>query len=139
MDTDDARRRLSMARVGRLATADARGVPHVVPCVFVLDGDSIYWAVDRKPKRSARLRRLHNIRANPNVEVVVDHFDEDWSRLWWVRASGRGRIVSDEAERDRALAMLAEKYEQYRTEPPEGPVVAIDVARWSAWEGSEGR
>src|SRR5439155_3699218 len=88
VDSGQARKRLGEARVARLATADAGGVPHVVPFVFVLDGETIYWAVDEKPKRTRDLKRLANIRANPNVDVVVDHYDEDWRTLWWVRASG---------------------------------------------------
>jgi PPOX class probable F420-dependent enzyme len=121
--------------VGRLATADAGGVPHVVPFVFALDGDSLYWAVDEKPKRSRRIKRLANIEANPNVEVVVDRYTERWDRLWWVRAAGPARIVQEQAEEERALLLLAAKYRQHRKQPPQGPVVAIEVARLSWWEG----
>ena len=126
--------RLRAARVGRLATADAGGIPHVVPFVFAVVDHTLYWAVDQKPKRSRRLRRLDNIAANPNVEVVVDRYEDDWGRLWWVRAAGTARIVEDDPERGRALEALAEKYEQYRTQPPEGPVVAVDVTRVSGWD-----
>src|SRR5437016_10406468 len=128
MDRGEARRRLAEARVGCLATADAGGLPHVVPFVFAVDGDTIYWAVDQKPKRTRELKRLANIRANPNVEVVVDHYDEDWANLWWVRASGPARILEDGDEARRALALLAAKYQQDRASPPEGPVVAVEVA-----------
>jgi PPOX class probable F420-dependent enzyme len=133
MDEPAALARLASARVGRLATADAGGVPHVVPFVFAVDGRTVYWAVDRKPKRSPRLKRLDNIRANPVVEMVVDHYDEDWGSLWWVRARGRARIVEGE-DRSRALSLLAQKYAQYADDPPEGPVVAIDLTRVSGWE-----
>lgn len=136
MDMEEARRRLATARVGRLATADAGGVPHVVPFVFVLDGDTIYWAVDEKPKRSRELKRLANIRANPNVEVVVDRYEEDWARLWWVRASGPARIVAEKREADGALSLLAQKYPQYGASPPRGPVVAVEVAHLRWWESS---
>jgi PPOX class probable F420-dependent enzyme len=136
VDEAEALRRLGRARVGRLATTDRNGVPHVVPFAFALDGRTVYWAVDRKPKRSARLKRLANIEANPNVELVVDHYEEDWGALWWVRASGRARICDDPTECDRALALLRDKYAQYRTAPPDGPVVAIDLVRVSGWEGS---
>jgi PPOX class probable F420-dependent enzyme len=88
MDAGEARRRLATARVGRLATADAGAVPHVVPFVFVLEGDTIYWAVDEKPKRTRDLKRVANIKANPNVEIVVDQYEEDWARLW--AGPGRG-------------------------------------------------
>jgi len=119
-------------RVARLATVGADGRPHVVPICFALDGDTLYTAVDEKPKSTRRLRRLANIEANPRVEVVVDRWDEDWSQLWWVRLGGRAEIV----ERDeRALELLQAKYEQYRDQPPAGPflVVAIDSRReWRA-------
>jgi PPOX class probable F420-dependent enzyme len=135
VDREESLRRLGEARVGRLATAGADGVPHVVPFVFALEGGTVYWAVDRKPKRSTELRRIRNIRENPNVELVVDHYEEDWGRLWWVRARGTARLVSDETERERALALLARKYPQYAAAPPTGPVVAIDIASVSSWEG----
>ena len=81
------------ARVARLATVDEQGRPHVVPICFAVDGDLLYTAVDAKPKRTRELRRLRNVEANPAVEVVIDHWDEDWSRLWWVRLSGQARVV----------------------------------------------
>ncbi|HCO03481.1 MAG TPA: TIGR03668 family PPOX class F420-dependent oxidoreductase [Actinobacteria bacterium] len=134
MDATDARRRLAEARVGYLATADAGGVPHVVPFAFVLLGDTLYWAVDHKPKRSRDLKRLSNIVANPNVEVVVDAYDDDdWSRLWWVRAAGTASIVTNEAERTRALDALAGKYPQYVARKPDGPVTAIRLTRVTGW------
>ncbi|HXF57963.1 MAG TPA: TIGR03668 family PPOX class F420-dependent oxidoreductase [Actinomycetota bacterium] len=134
MDREAALRRLGAARVGRLATADAGGVPHVVPFVFALHGETVYWAVDRKPKRSLDLRRIRNIRENPNVELVVDHYEDDWGKLWWVRARGTARLVEDEGERERALRLLASKYEPYRESPPPGPVVAVDLTGVSWWE-----
>ena len=135
MDRREARRHLAEARVGRLASADAGGVPHVVPFVFALDGNTVYWAVDEKPKRSRSIKRLANIQANPNVEVVVDRYTERWDRLWWVRAAGPARIVQEATEQERAQALLAAKYRQYRKQPPRGPVVAIEVARLNWWEG----
>ena len=121
-------------RVARLATVGADGRPHVVPICFALDGDTLYTAVDEKPKSTRRLRRLTNIEANPEVEVVVDHWDEDWSRLWWVRLAGTARVVEHEA---RALELLQAKYPQYRDAPPAGPfvVVAVDSrSEWRAWD-----
>jgi PPOX class probable F420-dependent enzyme len=119
-------------RVARLATVGPDGRPHVVPICFALDGDTLYTAVDSKPKSTRRLRRLANIEANPAVEIVIDHWDEDWSRLWWVRLRGRARVV----ERDGlALELLQAKYAQYREAPPDGPfiVVAVESRReWSA-------
>jgi PPOX class probable F420-dependent enzyme len=131
----DARRGVAEARVGRLATIDADGRPSLVPFVFVLDGDTLYSAVDEKPKRSRRLRRVENIEARPDVTVLVDYYEEEWERLWWVRLRGRGRIVRDGPEFKRALALLAQKYGQYRDAPPAGPVIAIDVGEWRSWEG----
>lgn len=136
MNREEALQRLGAARIGRLATADAAGVPHVVPFVFVLDGETLYWAVDRKPKRSQTLKRLHNIRANPNVEVVVDNYSEDWNDLWWIRVSGTARVLEDGEEKRKALTLLQDKYAQYSDSPPDGPVVGIDAVRVSSWEPS---
>ena len=136
MDRMEALRRLGEARVGRLATADSEATPHVVPFVFALDGETLYWTVDEKPKRSNDLKRLANIRGNPHVEVVVDSYDEDWTRLWWVRASGRARILDPGDEQERALSLLSGKYDQYLTASPGGPVVAIDLDRVSGWEAT---
>jgi PPOX class probable F420-dependent enzyme len=139
MDEKEALRRVAGARVGRLATVDGGGLPHVVPVVFALVGNTIYWAVDQKPKSSRDLKRLRNIEANPTVQLVADHYEEDWSRLWWARVTGHARTVLENEETILALEALAQKYPQYRAEPPSGPVVAIDVARVSAWESEEPR
>jgi PPOX class probable F420-dependent enzyme len=125
--------RLTTARVARLATTDPDGRPHLVPIVFALDGDTLYSAVDRKRKRSSKLRRIENARARPDVTILVDHYDEDWSGLWWIRLRGRARVLDEGDERERALALLAEKYPQYRTEPPDGPVLAVDVTEIRDW------
>jgi len=140
MERGEAIARLRTARVGRLATVTPDGRPHVVPFVFALVEDGralrVYWAVDRKPKRSSRLRRLENLEANPYAELVVDGYDEDWDRLWWVRASGTGRVVEAARERELALGALGEKYPRYASDPPEGPVVAIEVDRVSGWSAA---
>jgi PPOX class probable F420-dependent enzyme len=131
---DEARRRFAEAAVARLATADANARPHIVPIVFAVAGDTIYSAVDAKPKRTTALRRLANVAANPAVAVLVDKYDQDWTRLWWVRADGTGRVLDgEEPERDAALDALAARYPQYREQRPDGPVLAIDVERWSGW------
>lgn len=96
-------------------------------------GDRILHAVDHKPKRTADLRRLRNIRENPRVSVLADHYDEDWERLWWVRADGEARVVEDDEERAEPVRLLCEKYPQYRERPPAGPVVEIRVTRWTGW------
>ena len=139
MTPAEARGRFAGARIARLATADAGGRPHVVPIVFALAGDTIYTAVDAKPKRTRSLRRLANVEANPRVAVLADHYEDDWDALWWVRADGTGRVVgADEPEGRAALARLAERYPQYREQRPAGPVLAIDVERWSGWAASGG-
>jgi PPOX class probable F420-dependent enzyme len=133
----EARRRFGAARIARLATADAAGIPHVVPIVFAVDGDRVYSAVDAKPKRTRALRRLANITVNPNVAVLVDHYADDWSTLWWARADGTARVVSPDAgDGEHAIALLTARYAQYSTDPPTGPVIVIDVQRWSGWSAT---
>ena len=133
LDLELQRHLLTEARVGRLATVDASGNPHVVPVCFVLDRDTVYWAVDHKPKASRRLRRLANIEAHPVAELVVDHYAEDWAELWWVRVSTEAQVLPPGVESERALDLLAAKYEQYRENRPAGPVVRLKVSRWSGW------
>jgi PPOX class probable F420-dependent enzyme len=128
--------RLTTARVARLATTDADGRPHLVPIVFALAGDTLYSAVDRKPKRSRTLRRIENARARPDVTILVDHYEEGWERLWWIRLRGRARVLDAGAERERALGLLAAKYAQYADAPPDGPVLAVDVLETRSWSAS---
>jgi PPOX class probable F420-dependent enzyme len=130
------RERVTDARVGRLATVGVDGRPHLAPLCFVLEDDVLYSAVDEKPKRSKRLRRLDNIRDHPLVAVIVDHYEEDWTRLWWVRLDGTASVLDAGSEREHALGLLREKYKQYRAEPPAGAVIAIRVERWRSWESS---
>jgi PPOX class probable F420-dependent enzyme len=127
------RSRLAEARVGRLATVTAEGRPHLVPCCFAVRGDTIYSAVDHKPKSTRRLQRLENLGANPNAALLVDHYADDWSTLWWVRADGTGRILDDGPDVTDAVALLVAKYSQYRDNPPAGPVIAINVSVWRSW------
>ena len=127
---------VAAARVARLATTDADGRPHLVPLCFVLEGDVLFSAVDRKPKRSRRLKRLENVALHPDVTLLVDHYEEDWSRLWWVRLRGTARVLEEGAEQARALSLLAAKYEQYRSEPPPGPVLAVGLTEWRGWSAS---
>jgi PPOX class probable F420-dependent enzyme len=127
------RQRVAAARVARLATIDPDGRPHLVPIVFALAGDTLYSAVDAKPKRSRRLRRIENARERPDVTVLVDEYDDDWTRLWWVRLRGRARVLDDGDEASHAVDLLTAKYEQYRAEPPGLPVLAVDVVEWRGW------
>jgi PPOX class probable F420-dependent enzyme len=127
---------LSARRVGRLATADARGNPHVVPVCYAVTEDTLYITIDEKPKRPTAqpLKRLRNIAANPSVAFVVDRYDEDWTRLGWLMLRGRAEILSDGPEHDRAQALLRERYPQYRAmQLGEFPVIAIRIERATSW------
>ena len=118
------------APVARLATIRPDGSPRVVPICFALDGDTLYSAVDEKPKRTRRLARLADIERDPRVEVLVDHYDEDWSRLWWVRLRGRARIVDHD---EQALELLSAKYLQYREHTPRGPFIVVEIDERREW------
>ncbi|WP_250030704.1 TIGR03668 family PPOX class F420-dependent oxidoreductase [Paractinoplanes maris] len=123
--------RFASVPVARLATVGADGAPHLVPIVFALVGeDVIVSAVDGKPKRTRALRRLANIAGEPRVSVLADHYEPDWSRLWWVRADGVARVRPAYPE---GLEALVERYPQYRATPPAGPFVEITVERWATW------
>lgn len=128
-----SRERLSRARVGHLATADSRGRPHVVPICFALWGEVLFTAVDAKPKSGRPLRRLRNLIENPYASVIVDHYEEDWGRLWWVRVDGQAEAVEQGEQTRAALELLAGKYPQYRDQPPPGPVIRLFVERCTAW------
>jgi PPOX class probable F420-dependent enzyme len=136
---EEARRRFAESRVASLSTANVDARPHVVPIVFAVAGDTVYSAVDHKPKRTTSLRRLAHLKANPRAALLVHHYDdEDWTRLWWVRADGDGRVLEpDEPEAQSAVDRLVERYAQYRDARPSGPVIAIDVFRWSGWAFSD--
>jgi PPOX class probable F420-dependent enzyme len=127
------RDRAATGPVARIATVRADGRPRVVPCCFALAGDRLYWAVDHKPKTTHQLGRLDDIAAHPAVSLVVDHYADDWSELWWVRLDGEARVVDDAEEREGALDLLAAKYQQYREHRPSGAVVAVDITRWQTW------
>jgi PPOX class probable F420-dependent enzyme len=101
--------------------------------MFAVGGSTLYSAVDRKPKRSRTLRRIENARARPEVTILVDHYEEDWRRLWWIRLRSRARVLEEGEEREHALALLSEKYPRYRTQPPDGPVLAVDVTEVREW------
>jgi PPOX class probable F420-dependent enzyme len=137
VNADEARRRFLAAPVARLATTGADLRPHLVPISFAaLDQNRLVSAVDHKPKRTTALRRLANIKANPRVALLADHYDEDWSQLWWARADGVGQVLGPEEEpqlRRAALEALAARYAQYRGQAPAGSLVVVDVERWSGW------
>lgn len=125
------RQRVSVASVGRLVTIGPAG-PDIVPFCFALAGDTLYSAVDHKPKQTFRLRRLANIKRQPSVSVLVDHYEDDWSRLWWVRIRGSAMVVESDA---RAVDLLVAKYPQYQEVRPAGPFVVIAAEEWRGWQG----
>ena len=133
MDLAEMRRWVSEARSGVLSTVTAQGQPHAVPCCFVLDGEVVFSAVDAKPKSTLALRRLDNLAAHRQACLLVDCYEDDWSKLWWIRLDCSGRVLADGDERDRALDLLAAKYPQYRSARPPGPVIALDVTTWRSW------
>ena len=141
LDAGTARRLFAGSAVARLATVTPAGRPHIVPVTFVLDsrpgqGDWVYTAVDHKPKSTARLQRLRNIQAHPRVALLADHYADDWTRLWWVRADGEAAVLGAAAEAAGAagpLRLLAARYPQYAARPPAGPVIAVRVDRWTGW------
>ena len=104
---------------------------------FAVAGDHVYTAVDAKPKASPRLRRLRNIAANPQVALLADHYEPDWSRLWWVRADGLASILTEPGDLTEPLRLLAARYPQYRDARPDGPVIAILAERWTGWAAKE--
>jgi PPOX class probable F420-dependent enzyme len=132
----DIRRRVETSFVARLATVGVDGRPHIVPITFGLEDQTLYFAVDFKPKQTTNLKRLNNIATNPAVSVLIDHYESDWDRLWWVRLDGTARIVTEPGEVERALNLLAQRYEQYRTSRPAGPVVAITLERMTGWSAA---
>ncbi len=136
MDEREMRHWIKTAMVARLATVGPDGRPHIVPITFAPADGSLYFAVDQKPKRTRNLQRLRNIVANPGVSVLVDHYEDDWSSLWWVRVDGTARIVEEGPEFDEAISLLTARYEQYRSNRPAGPVVEIKVERMTGWSAS---
>jgi len=129
----EARRRFGSARVARLATVTPDGRPHIVPVTFAVDGKMIYTAVDAKPKSTTDLRRLDNMRAHPDVAVLADHYADDWTELWWVRADGRAEIVADPVAMSAPIALLTARYPHYLAQSPPGPLIVVAVTRWTGW------
>lgn len=121
------------APVARLATVAPDGMPHLVPVVFALAGEVVYTAVDAKPKSTPRLRRLTNIANNPRVSLLVDHYADDWTQLWWVRVDGIAAIHHDGHPLQTGYHLLRDKYPQYQSVSLTGPVIAVAVRRWRSW------
>jgi PPOX class probable F420-dependent enzyme len=133
VETAELRRRFASSRVARLSTVRPDGGPHVVPIVFAVVGDTVFSAVDAKPKRSTRLQRLANVRAEPRCALLVDHYEDDWRRLWWVRADGVAEVVADPSAEHPGITALVQRFPQYRDEPPSGPLLVVTVHRWTGW------
>jgi PPOX class probable F420-dependent enzyme len=132
VNPDSLRARFAAARVARLATIGETG-PHLVPVVFAVEDDTVVIAIDHKPKARRDVRRLANIRAQPAVSLLADHYDEDWTALWWVRADGQAEVVEDDAAMSGPIDLLVAKYPQYRDMRPAGPVIVVRVSQWRGW------
>lgn len=129
----DPRASFADAPVARLGTVSPDGTPHLVPVVFALRDDVVYTAVDAKPKTTQRLRRLANIDRHPKVSLLVDHYADDWTQLWWVRIDGIAAVHHDGRALHAGHDLLRAKYAQYQSVPLNGPVIAVAVRRWSSW------
>ena len=116
-----------------LATADSAGRPHLVPVTYVALNEHVYIAVDAKPKRSSDLKRIRNIRANPLVSMLVDHYSSDWEKLWWVRADGSATITDFSRLPEGLLGAFQQRYPWYLEHPPDGPVIDVAVTTWTGW------
>jgi PPOX class probable F420-dependent enzyme len=126
---------LATARVARFATVAPDGRPMLVPVCFAIEGETIYHAVDHKPKATRALARLRNLRAEPRASLLADHYEEDWSALWWVRADGTAEIRDDAPT---LIDRLVAKYPQYAEHRPQGPVIALHVERITSWQAGTG-
>ena len=138
----DAAGAFAAAPVAVLGTVRDDGSPHLVPVVFAMpDGrtDLLYTAIDAKPKSTRRLRRLVNIEQNAAVSLLVDHYDDDWTQLWWVRADGPATVHRGGQEMATGYALLRAKYAQYRRLELDGPVISVQIRRWSSWQASSSR
>ena len=136
MDESAMRRKVAEARVARVGTLDQRGSIHLVPVVYAMDGDTWYSPSDAGPRP---VKRLRNVLADPRATILIDDYDEVWSRVWWVRLRGQGRMVESAAESERARRLLAAKYPQFGGDAEAstaGPVMAIDIQEWAGWSYS---
>jgi len=127
---------LEQARSATLGTVDTQGRPHLVPIVFAHTDGRLYTAVDHKPKTTLRLKRLRNIEANPRVAVLVDHYDDDWTSLWWIRIDGTARLIDSGPGFREGIALLTSKYPPYIDQSPRGPVIEIRVESIRAWSAA---
>lgn len=133
IDQQEITRRLQDIRSAALGTVDKQGRPHLVPIVFAYQNGRLYTAVDQKPKSTRRLKRLTNIESNPTVSVLLDRYDDDWTRLWWIRIDGSARVLNSGPDFCEGIALLTRKYQPYLTQPPPGPVIKVQVETIRAW------
>jgi PPOX class probable F420-dependent enzyme len=138
MGPTEAYELLRSVPVAHLATVDSGGAPHIVPIVFALIDRDLVTAIDAKPKAARTPTRLINIRHHPQVSVLADHYEEDWSRLWWVRLDGLATVYASGPESEAGLSALRARYRQYRTVGVPGPVIRIRVERVRGWRASPG-
>jgi PPOX class probable F420-dependent enzyme len=124
-------------RVGYLATASAAGLPHLVPVTFALTNRQVLVGIDAKPKSSTDLKRVRNIRENPRAAILWDRYDENWAKLWWVRADGSADVLEDGAAWAAAWGALNSKYAQYEGSAHDGPIIAVTIDRWTGWSYSD--
>ena len=137
LDEATCRRLLGGARSLRMATVGADGAPHIVPIVFALSGDTVVSMVDAKPKSTPALRRLETIAHEPRVALLADHYDDDWSLLWWVRADAVAIVTDDPAAMAAARDLLTARYPQYRDDSPPGPLISLTITRLTGWSSSD--
>jgi PPOX class probable F420-dependent enzyme len=136
MVTPQERARVAAARVARLATVRADGTPHIVAVTFALEGDTVVSAVDHKPKRTQELQRLRNLEERPTASLLVDHYEDDWSKLWWVRLDLEVEVVRHGSRRTDLLEPLIRKYADYRATAPQGPVLTMTIRSTTSWSAS---
>ncbi|MGH8913740.1 MAG: TIGR03668 family PPOX class F420-dependent oxidoreductase [Acidimicrobiia bacterium] len=135
MDRAEALDRLTSARVGRFASVTGDGRPHLVAVTFAVVDDSVVHMIDDKPKTTSRLQRLKNVEQRPRASLLVDHYEDDWSALWWIRVDGRTSVETEGEAWERARVALGEKYPRYRISPPAGPAIFLALDRITHWEG----
>jgi len=129
---------LERARVGTLATVAANGRPHLVPVVFALDGMDVVTAIDGKPKRGKVMARIENIARDPRATLLAHVYEEDWSKLSWVRVDGTAGLEESGEAFERASNALRDRYPQYEWVNLTGPVIRITVENTTAWEATPG-
>ena len=134
LDRGTALARFARASVAALGTTRESRTPHLVPITFAIEAETVYSMVDRKPKTTRALQRLANIAANPEVSLLVDHYEDDWAGLWWVRVDGTASVSEDAALVTTARALLESKYPQYRDQPPDGPAISVAISGVTWWE-----